>query len=238
MSQRWLFQVIFLAGCLAQTSAAHTQTKGPAKQGPQITAPRAKWSAGVEKIVGMTRDQFSKMALGKLTKDEFAALLVWIEGSRSQAEVKAKASQLTHSCGRTGTDAAAFQKVKLDVEISDKTPSELASGIRQRLRGISDVELVYSESEADIVVSILGFEDKTDSGRPLGYTVSVVTSEPCEWRVATYSGRMRTVQNHFLETSPNSEKTIEYTVTTLDAKDIEEMRKRNATWRQLYEKKP
>ncbi len=185
--------LVLLLQCLGMAIAGHAQSKSPSKRATPTAIKMARWSAAVEENIGMSKSQFESMGLRKLTAEEFAQLFLWAYESRSKAIVGARATELTYTCGRSDrpADPAAYQKVKVYLDMGEKTPSELASGIRQRVRGMSDVEIVYTESDADIVLSVLAYQNESKAGYQLGYTVSIVSAEPCEWRLGESKGRMR-----------------------------------------------
>ncbi len=118
--------------------------------------------------------------------------------------------------------------MNLLIDASEATPSELMSGVRQMLRSISDVQIVYDIKEADLVISILGYEDKMADSRAVGYTASTTTAAPCMSKLGTNEWNFLMHENHFLQSSGKDVKVlVEDIVTTLDSKDIENLRRQH-----------
>jgi hypothetical protein len=149
--------------------------------------------------------------------------------------------QVSFTCEKSvvSSDPKYYDKVKLYLETGENDPPELVSAIRQRFRSMSDVELVYLEEESDFVVDVLATQGHTTSGQPLGYSVSIVTALPCEWRIGTTSKVVKRVQNHYILGSGNLESAIEAVISRLDSQDIEHFREMHSiTRRYNLEKKP
>lgn len=238
-----LFALLLIA--CAQAAPPQTPTKSNRPVTPR--EPRATWNESAEKYFGITEQGFLKMGLSSLTEKQYSEVLTWAIGrelsareeGRQKGMQDARASMLVYECGRrASSDASSYEKVHLMLLMPDEFPTELASGIRQKLRNIADVKIVFDEASADVVVSFLGYENKTESSnRLLGYSISVLTAESCEWKIGTTSGRSRTVLNHYVQTGPhNANSATEEVVTTLDAHDIETARRSNASMRQILEK--
>lgn len=235
MSATFLFAATSTTTCGQQSRAAAKPTSKPIE--------RASWFPSAEAFVSLTAADFQEMGLHKLTKDEYASLLIWANKTQTAAAAaeNAKHKMPTYSCGRQwSNDLASLNKVRLFISLSEHAPSELASGIRQKIRSIQDAEIVYDEKEADIVASFVALENETESGRHTGFTVSLVTASPCEWQLGDSKGRYQSLDNHYLQVSPNVTQAIEGIVTKLDADDIEQQRKMNASIKRYYEgqKKP
>jgi hypothetical protein len=178
--------------CLTLSAQSGPASSPPARTGAsgkgttKPTAPsRAEWSESIESFCGITREQFNQAGLAKLTKDEFGPLMLAIYDIRREAVENTKKRQVTYVCGPLPVN---YDKVKLYVDVNDKTPAEIASGVRQRLRGLADVEIVYTPIEADIGLEILGFEDELENGRKTGYSVSVASYDPCKGSLGDNSG--------------------------------------------------
>ncbi len=148
----------------AQTAAPVASS--PVKpSAPKTTPPKpemATWSEPAEKGFGISKADFSSMGLSKLTSDEFVALLYWASEQERKAKEEASATTLsqtlTFSCGRTIAQAAEYDKVNIYLNISEKTPPELSSRIRQNFRAIKDVQVVFSSKGADLNVVIIVLE--------------------------------------------------------------------------------
>ena len=228
-----LFIMISASPIPAQTrsTAPHVQTKQPPRQ-PNVTM--ATWNATTGGIMGITKEEFDSMGLGKLTDSEYLAFISWV-GRRQQIVIKeAVSNQLTYSCGRISLDVHDFEKVKIYLMIQDSTPAELASRIRQNLRAISDVQIVFTGEDSDLIVNIVGFSIETTFGQKTGYAASIVTSDPCVTKIGSQQNKFAMLDNVYLQTSgTDAVKLAETVTTTLDAGDIEVARKNNATLIQL-----
>lgn len=217
-------------------SSAQTPVKPSArKQGnqPQPKVAMAAWYESEEILFGISRTQFAAMGLSKLTEQEYVWLMAWVNSQKSKAKEEALAKQPSYSCGRPIQEPATYDKVNLLIEVGDQTPADITSGIRQRLRAIPDVQIVYGSKDADLLVSIIGFQNELTSGRQTGYTISIVTADPCQSSVGTYVSSFSMYRSHFLQTSGKEVNgMVEGIVTTLDAKDLEPIRKQNAEIKQ------
>lgn len=195
----------------------------------------ATWSdSGADRLIGISKEAFESMSLGKLTASEYASFESWAFIKEADATKAALASQLTYSCGRSSTEAHDYEKVNIYLIIEDSTPAELASRIRQNVRALSDVQIVYSSEEADLTVDVFGFALETTSNQKTGYAASVVTSEPCVSKLGSQQESFKQLQRAYLQTGGmDAAQLAEGVTTTLDSKDIESARKNNAVIRQL-----
>jgi hypothetical protein len=227
--------------CLAASGQTPTNQKPAAvAKTPVAKVQKAVWSEPLESVYGISHENFNAIGMSKLTTDEAANLLVWVNGREALAETKGKqegtATVSTYSCGRSFEDEVAHPSVNLFLEFSEHTPAEIQSGLRQKLRSISDVQIVYDEKDADRVISLLGLEDRTERTNQLtGYTVSVATYTSCRWKLGSSQGDFEMHQNHFLETGPSVAQLVEGVSANLDSKDIESMRKEHAMFKKLSE---
>ena len=173
-----------------------------------------------------------------LTPDQVVTLLAWVAQAKADAVDNAKKVSWTISCGRTSgnLDSAAYEKVRLFIETVSDNPAEFISGFRQRLRGMSDVELVYTRGEADLIVGILAYQNYSKANTPLGYTASVVVLEPCQSHLFGSTTDLDVERDHFMHTGADASNLIESVVTTLDANDIENERKENAELRRVFQR--
>jgi len=198
----------------------------------------ATWTEFQESTFGISKDQFSLMGLSKLTATEYLTLLGWAAERERKAEEDAKATAisqtLTYSCGRTVTKPEEYDKVNIYLDIQDRTPSEIASRIRQNFRAINDVQVVFSRNEADLTLTILGFEiPNTISNQPLGYTVSTIVTEDCVSKLRTIETPFERYITSYLNTGPrDSAGMVESITRSIDATEIELQRKVNAFQKQ------
>jgi hypothetical protein len=231
-----LFVTVSGAG-QAPSSPARVRTKQPPPQPqaqPQGTM--ATWDASTESLMGISKTDFEAMGLGKLTVAEYSAFGSWFFTKEAATAKEALANQLTHSCGRSIKEPRDLDKVNIYLKINDPTPDELASRIRQNLRAINDVQIVFSEEDADLTVGILGFPIESTSGQRTGNVVSIVTSEPCISKIGTQQFSFGQFQNQYLQTGGKDATRLAETVaTSLDASDIESERKSNSVRKQFFQ---
>lgn len=230
---------------LAQNAApvVSTAKANPPKPAPPIPAPpkpeMATWSEASEIGLGITKDQFSSMGLSKLTNDEYSAVVGWAINREQNAAASARTQTLTYSCGRDVKQADEYDKVSVYLDIANDTPSELASRIRQSFRAIKDVQVVFSSKEADLKITVIGFELKTVAGNyTTGYAASATVTEPCISKVGTYQSDFETYRTNRLQTSgTNAGELVEAVVTSIDADEIESQRRTNAAFKKLMQTK-
>ena len=144
---------------IGQTSATHPKS-------PQPKIERVSWSDALQSSFGISKDDFSSMGLSKLTTEQYGYLLKWAylresdarETGKKQGIESSANTRATYSCGDPWADSS-VSKLSLVVMGNDKTPPAVLSGILQRLRGFSDVQIVYENKDADLVVHIMAFEN-------------------------------------------------------------------------------
>ena|ERR1039458_8056700 len=222
---------LFLAFCLiscaslsGQTSSgskpAHTGANGKlaAKSAPVA---HAEWTELAQSFAGITRKQFDDVGLGKLTKDDFSALELAIYEIRQEGVEASRKLQTTYVCGPI---PANYDKVRLYINVSEKTPAEVSSGVRQRLRALSDVEVVYSPIEADTGVEIMGYENYLEGGRKTGYSASAITYDPCKASLGDKEWAIRVMNNHYTAAAGTASDLIDSVVSDLDTNDLESTR--------------
>jgi len=213
-----------------QTKQPQHQSKQPQAQ-PNVTM--ATWDATTGTLIGITKEQFDSMGLGKMTDVEYLAFMFWASTKQEIVRKEALASQPTYSCGRPSMEARDYEKVKIYLMIQDATPAELASRIRQNLRAISDVQVVFSGEDADLILNIVGYSIETTLNQKTGYATSIVTSDPCVSKLGNQQSKFAMLDNSYLQTGADAVKLAESITTTLDAGDIEAARKNNAAIIQL-----
>jgi hypothetical protein len=238
---RLYITLCLLAQWMVVPTAISAQTASPPRKASKPGPKMAAWDELLGDTVGLQKQDFGTMGLSKLTQTEYSTLLQWVATSQNLAAEKAKFTQLTSfRCGRPfGKEVADYQKVRIYLDFAKTTPSELSSGIRQRLRAMPDVETVYTEIDSDLIVNIVGFELKDTAGNPIGFNVSLVTFDPCEWKIGSHAERIAAFRSHYLQSSGrNSQEVVDGIVTTLDSNDIEEKRAQNAATRKFLNKEP
>jgi hypothetical protein len=146
---------------------------------------------------------------------------------------------LTYEC----RDIFSSDRIPVLLTVGDQIPAEIASALRQKLRAIPDVEIVYIKSDAALEVGILGYENRTIGGVRTGYTVSVITTSTCkssfigvtaaetpvEWDITLMSG-------HHLLTAATANEIVDQAVAGLDNADLEAERRFRSLMKKLTAK--
>ena len=185
----------------------------------------------------MSYEQFQFMGLSKLTQDEYYKFLSWASERSNQVRVEGMAAGRkaqesidaifpTYSCGPS-LDETTASKVRVFIQDPGDNPAELMSEFRQKLRNIPDVQIVFSEKEADLVLSLIGYEMHM-GGRAAGYAVSLIVSTPCTSRSSANEFPFSIGENHLLETGSEVKPLVDDLVASVDAKNIESVRKDHA----------
>lgn len=234
-------------GVVASAQSAPNQSQSAKPRGVQPQVKKAQWTEQTLTYLGISKNDFVSMGLEKLTMDEYGKLLAWAtnrerEAANTASEAAKKdamASQVTFFCGPKQTTDESLKKVHVFIEDNNATVAELMSGVRQRLRGISDVEIVYEPSQADLDVSILGYEDKMETGtRAIGYTASTEVTTPCVGKIGTYEWNFQMSSDHFIFSGgTDSGILVEKIVAKIDSSDIEPVRKSHAQLKSIQNKK-
>jgi hypothetical protein len=235
-----LMTLVAVISLAAQTSSVQTRTR---TQANTLKVQRANWVEAAETSFGISREDFKAMGFFKLTTEEYGKVLTWEFKRVLEATAKTKADDSTQasrfSCGRSPQDEASATKINLLVESASETPSELTSGVNQRLRSMSDVEIVYDGKDADLIVGIIGYANHLESGgRAIGYVASTLTSAPCVGALGTSKENFAMTSNHYLNSGPDVNSVIGQVVTALDANDFENVRKNHAFMKKLLKPQP
>lgn len=244
---KYLVRIILLTCFLfchnSVTAQTATQTPHPKSTSTKPKVELAVWNENAEKSFGITEGNFKSMGLRKLTLEEYVAVLNWGWTRETQAESRGRdegrqaveATSSTYSCGpdKNKTDDQSLSKVNLFIVPNTDTPSEIMSRVRERLRRMSDVQIVFDKKEADLVVEVSGFEAKMrGSNTAVGYTAATIVTVPCTWKIGTQTGIFPMFQDSLLNTSNlNAGDLVESIVTTIDSHDIESVRQQNAMWK-------
>ena len=124
------------------------------------------------------------------------------------------------------------------MEAGQGNDAEIVSGVRERLRNMSDIQVVYSQDEADLLLSLLALQAQSISGHPLGYNVAVVTSRACESRFGDSGYPFKMHEGAYLISGANVHEAVELVVSNLDANDLEDARKTRAAFKKYKEAHP
>ena len=247
---KYVIGIILLASILFCYDSVSAQTSTPQEPRPKPTPPKPKvelavWNDNAEKSFGITEKDFKSMGLGKLTADEYTQFLGWVIARESESEIKGmdegrkafESTSSTYSCGPDKTNGQSLSKVNLFIVNEENTPSEIMSGLRQRLRNMSDIQIVFDRKEADLVIDVSAFEVKPEGGgRTMGYAAATTVTIPCTWKIGTENGVFGMYQDGFLNTSNSIVAgLVDSIVTTIDSHDIETVRQQNAMWKKIRE---
>ena len=126
-------------------------------------------------LKGMTKDEYNKIGLQKLAVPEQLSLDDWIN----------KALERRFHCGPDpiGSSIMNFDpraKVALWLDFNKDAPQDLQSGILQRIRAMSDVELVQKPEDADIAIKATLSPVPVVPPSAGIYVVAMVSSVPCK----------------------------------------------------------
>ena len=140
----------------------------------------ATWNSGIGKLSGITQEHFFELGLYKLTKQQFVSLLKLPVAQEASEAARARENAPTYTCATTSLQRSSFDKVMVFFEFNDDGPSDFISGLRQKVRSIPDVQIVFSEKDSDVIVSVLASRMKLVDGTDIGYAASVVYAESCK----------------------------------------------------------
>jgi hypothetical protein len=221
---------------LSAQAVGNEQSAGKRPQ-PKPKIEMAKWDPSNEDLIGLKEAQFAAMGLSKLTQAQYVELLVWAVNREDQVKKTALLGQLTYSCGPTRTKPEDYDHVRIYLDLPDGTPSELASPIRQGLRAIKDVEIVFSPKEADRTISFLAAQSKNEGGTFIGYVLSYIVTTPCVSKIADQTFDMNELDNHtFRLGGTNARDMAERVVADLDSSDVEVVRHLNSVLKKALQK--
>jgi hypothetical protein len=222
--------LLFCTASVSQTTTT-AQPKPIGKAGAQKpklsaeTSPQAEWTGEVRSVVGLTKEQFTEAGLGRLTEEEFRRLSLAVYDIRQDAVRNALATQMKYQCGPIPEN---YDRVKVYVEVSKGTASEIASGARQRLASLRDVQIVYGEVESDVGLEFVGAEYMTETGHTLGHMVAVLAFESCKGSIGDREWPFRMVNGHSIHGGPEASELVNRMVSDIDTEVLENVRKQHA----------
>lgn len=225
--------VIAFAALALGILPSQTKTGLHRKAGSSTISKPATLGAGFQAVTDMTAAQFSSAGLQKLTDDELVALSAFISQHTSNAVEVAKTSETRYKCGPF---TANYEKVKIYIEPSEHTPAQIMSDLHSRLRSIPDVQIVFSATDSDFGITILGIENRNAS-YVFGYSAAVSTFDGCE---ATYGDRkwqVQIVRNQWMFTGPSISSVLDPMIANIDTREIESTRSFNAAMKK-YQVQP
>jgi hypothetical protein len=144
----------------------------------------------------------------------------------TESSTKPPQGPFTYDC----RDTLSSDRIAVLVTVNDQIPAEIASGLRQKLRAIPDVEIVYTKNDAALEVGVLGYENLTIGGVRTGYTVSVITTSTCKSSFLGVADTpvqwdMTLLNGHRLLTAATASEIVEQVVAGIDNVDLEAERR-------------
>ncbi len=118
------------------------------------------------------------------------------------------------------------------------TPDEIHSGLLQKLRGISDIQIVYNRDDADVKASVIALESKSQrTGTLFGYSASLVYSDVCRVKYGTSPSwsEVDDIINSELIEGGTVESITSSIAASLDAGPFERARKSNASLKEYIQ---
>ncbi|HXR33249.1 MAG TPA: hypothetical protein VN830_06060 [Verrucomicrobiae bacterium] len=180
----------------------------------------------------MNESQFQELGMNNLTPDQASGLLALLV-----------ANQPSFTCNKHYPESQKdeLKHVHLYVESESDRSAELAGRLRTQLSAIRDVSLVYSDRDADFVVSVIAMPPHDTGGRQIGYAASVVLTQPCVY--ISHSGQnkggqiTRLFADHYLNVGPTQDEVASTIANTLDARAFDDIRRYHAAQLSTYENK-
>jgi hypothetical protein len=185
----------------------------------------AAWLPVANEYFGLTQETFNQAGLSKLTTTEYGVLLTAIGTQRAQAAENAKKNVLTYDCGGLPEKNS---KIKIVVDSDSDALSEIMSPLRQRIRGMADVEIVFDPQQADFGVTILPMALYNVNHYKAGYAASIITYGTCQARLGDTKWPLKIINNHWVFTAGDASQIVNDIVTSIDTGDIEQARKIHA----------
>ena len=217
MRKRAILALLLMA--LVASAANQTQRKATTAIPPD----HAVWVPAAENGFGLTQQTFQDAGLAKLTTTEYGALLIAMQVQQIKTAEDAKKSVISYDCGGL---PEAKSKIKIVVDSNSDAPSEIMSPLRQRLRGMSDVEIVFDAQHADFGMTALVMPVESVNHYKTGYAASIVTYEGCQAKLGDTKWPIRVMNNHWVFTAgTDASQIVNDIVTSIDTGDIEQARK-------------
>jgi hypothetical protein len=218
-----------------QADVGVSQSAPVSKSQPQKTVSHAAWVPGLQSDFDISPKDFREMGLSALTTEQEMSLLVWASGR----EQKVKESAPSFESGRPGQkflDAKPeeYDKVRVYV-IANGSADEIISGVRERLRTMNGLEVVYTSDEADLTVNLVAMESKTTGGSHFGTATSVVVTAPCTYKVGTYTHQHASMLDQFVQVGSDTSVVISSIVSSIDTDALDNQRKANAEYKKYLQ---
>ncbi len=192
---------------------------------PNSNTERAVWNAGWEVILGITETDFHTLGFDTQSKEQATQIFTYLAANRPHL-----------TCSKFYKDKDELKRVHVFVEAdssgSSITSQEFVGQLRSRLSAIHDVSLVYSDSDADIIVKTIAFPTLSESGRQIGFTASIVGLTLCTFKSMSGYDKgeitIRELTTHKLLTGPSEEDILSRASSSLDVGDFDDIRKEHA----------
>jgi len=176
----------------------------------------------------ISETEFTKAGLNKLTKQDlselFRVMLVTKEKSATFAVNFFKSRNVVSECY---PEKPNYDKVRIYMADTSTNNAEIMSKLRQKLRAISDVEIVFNDSDADLGVGMIAEQEKSTTGNHLGYSISTVTYTPCRQMLGDKTFADKSLEQHYLHAAATVEMVVDMLAARLD-NDFETIRKSHA----------
>jgi hypothetical protein len=163
--------LVVLGVVLVQVGLAQTTTaaKPKPKSSGDAKANMAVWSPDVQKVLGVSQENFNAEGLNKLTKMQLVAL-------EASARIDPRKQVLT--CPANGTVPPSGRIRVLVTVAGDDPTGAIATAIREAVASLSGVDVVDSAATADRALHVVILE-QTVNKRTIGFTASYLTATPC-----------------------------------------------------------
>jgi hypothetical protein len=171
------------------------------------------------------------MGIDKLTPDQAASLFGQFIAARP-----------SFSCYKLYPESRKeeLKHVHLYVENGSSESAEFVGRLRIQLSAIHDVSLVYSDEDADYIVSVLAMPTHVGN-REAGYVASAVVLQPCIYKATTGFDKgeqpTRKIVDHYINVGPDEDRVASVITNNLNAQDFDDIRRSHASTLKYYESK-
>jgi hypothetical protein len=214
------------AVCCFALLTALSFTSGQAQQNPPVktkapdtaASAHAAGSSVWQDIFGITREQFHTLGYDTLSQEQGKAIGFWFMTNRPIL-----------TCGKSydSEDKEGPKYVHPFIEAANTDATAFVGELRSRIAATRDVRLVYSDTDADLIVSVLAMST-TIGGRQSGYVAAVTVLTPCIYSVPSGMGagtsRFRRFTDGFVDTGPDAASVLSQVASTLDVSDFDPVR--------------
>lgn len=208
-----------------QTSAPHRATPAKTSSPSAVPAsvPLAAWRPRPwDELLGINQSQFHDLGFDKMSADDGDRVAMFLLVNRP-----------TFSCERWYNQAekAELKSVYLFVESGSDNSAQFVGNLRSKLSAIQDVQLVYTDEDSDLILSVLGMTPHMN-GRDLGFAVSTVLAVPCFYNAPSgYDKGSKTTRkyvDHYLNLGPSLDELAKTLADSLNASSLDTVRRSHA----------